>query len=218
MKLLIADDHGLFREGIRHVLAQLGDDVEIVETSNGEEAVRIAGEQADLDLVLLDLHMPGLDGLSALALLVERHPTLPVVVLSASENPADMQQALDAGAMGFIPKATTASVMIGALRLVFSGGIYIPPEMLRPARSAPASTMAPAAASDTARLLTPRQLDVLALLVRGEPNKRIATRLGLSEATVKAHVTAVLRALSASNRTQAAAMVDRLGITLPRVD
>ena len=215
MKLLLADDHALFRDGMRHVLNGLGEDVDIVEAGNCLEALALADEHETLELVLLDLDMPDMDGLNALEIFSERHPTLPVVVLSGSQDRTDMQRALDAGAMGYIPKSRTASVMLSAVRLVLSGGVYVPPELLK-GEVVKDSTPAPPLSNDSG--MSPRQLDVLALLVEGYPNKRIATRLGLSEATVKAHVTAVLRALNVSNRTQAVAAADRMGIVLPRTD
>jgi DNA-binding NarL/FixJ family response regulator len=144
--------------------------------------------------------MSGLDGLAAL---VERHPLLPVVVLSASLAPEDMQQALDGGATGFIPKTATGPVMLSALRLVLSGGVYVPPEMLAPPPRPDASGEHP---------LTPRQIEVLRLLERGDPNKVIARELALSEATVKAHIGAIMRALGVRNRTQAVRAARELGL------
>ena len=208
MKILLADDHALFREGMRHVLMQLGDSVEIVEAGNCEEALQQAAAHPDLGLVLLDLHMPGKDGFAALETLSRQHPMLPIVVLSASEHRTDMQRALDSGAMGFIQKSATVSVMLNALRLVLSGGIYVPPALVQSDARAPATS---SAEPETAGL-TPRQLDVLACVIEGKANKLIAAELGLSEATVKAHVTAVFKTLKVTNRTQAALAAERLGL------
>ncbi|HEX7044822.1 MAG TPA: response regulator transcription factor [Burkholderiales bacterium] len=207
MKILIADDHALFRAGMRHVLTQLGQDVEIIEAGDCDQALAQAAAHADVGLVLLDLHMPGKDGFAALETFSRQYPALPIVVLSASENRADMQRALDQGAMGFVQKSATASVVLSALRLVLAGGVYVPPAMVQPAASAPA----PRAAGDTAGL-TPRQLDVLAYVLEGKANKVIAAELGLTEATVKAHITAVFKALKVTNRTQAALAAERLGL------
>lgn len=213
MKILVADDHALFREGLRHVLAQLAENVEVVEAGDCEQALRAADSHTDIVLVLLDLHMPGRDGFVALETLSRQHPTLPIVVLSASESRADMRRALDHGAMGFIPKAATSAVMLSALRLVMAGGIYVPPEMVQ----APAKIAGIETSHVEATLgLTSRQLDVLGFVLEGKSNKVIAAELGLTEATVKAHITAVFKTLNVSNRTQAALLVERKGIKLTR--
>jgi DNA-binding NarL/FixJ family response regulator len=210
MKILIADDHALFREGMRHVLAQLGENAVVIEAGDYEQVVRQAKENPDIGLALLDLHMPGKDGFAALETLSQQFPALPIVVLSASENRADMQRALDAGAMGFIQKSATAPVMLNALRLVLSGGIYVPPALVRGG----SETERPPATSDAIGL-TPRQLDVLGYVIEGRANKVIAAALGLTEATVKAHITAVFKALNVTNRTQAALAAERLGLRRP---
>jgi DNA-binding NarL/FixJ family response regulator len=207
MKILLADDHALFREGMRHVLARLGDDISIVEAGDYAQVLEQAATHADIGLVLLDLHMPGKDGFAALEMLSRQYPTLPIVVLSASENRADMQRALDAGAMGFIQKSATASVMLSALGLVLAGGVYVPPALVQLG----GEVTTPAAGDDVAGL-TPRQLDVLRYVIDGKTNKVIAAELGLTEATVKAHITAVFRTLKVTNRTQAALAAERLGI------
>lgn len=209
MKILLADDHALFREGMRHVLAQLQDDVLVIEAGNHSEVLSQAAAHGDIALVLLDLHMPGKEGFAALDNLLQHYPALPIVVLSASENRADMQRALDRGAMGFIQKSATAPVMLNALRLVLSGGVYVPPALVRTGDRRSSEI------ADDAHGLTPRQLEVLARVIEGEPNKVIAAELGLSEATVKAHVTATFKALKVTNRTQAVRAVERLGLKLP---
>jgi len=212
MKILLADDHVLFRAGLIHVLRQLDNNVEVIEAGTCADALALAEAHPDLTLALLDLRMPDGDGLNAFAAIIERRSTLPVVVLSASEKRDDMQRALKAGALGFIPKATTPTVMLNALRLVLSGGIYVPPEMIHLSDSGGSAGDGDASASG----LTPRQFDVLARLIEGKTNKAIANELGLTEATVKAHVTAVFRALKVNNRTQAARAVETLQIKLPR--
>lgn len=194
MKILLADDHVLFREGMRHVLAQLGEDVEIVEAGDCAQTLAAIDAHADFTLVLLDLDMPGEGGFAALDTLSEQHAALPIVVLSGSEERRDMRRALDGGAMGFIPKSATAPVMLSALQLVLAGGVYVPPALL----GGNTGEVAKSAAE-----LTPRQLEVLDKMTEGKPNKIIAAELGLTEATVKAHVTAVLKTLNVTNRTQA---------------
>ncbi len=209
MKILLADDHALFREGMRHVLAQLTDDVQIVEAGHYEEVLKQTEANIDIGLALLDLHMPGKDGFAALDTLLQQFPALPIVVLSASENRTDMQRALDAGAMGFIQKSATAPVMLNALRLVLSGGIYVPPALVQGGSEAERPSTAGAVG------ITPRQLEVLAYVIEGMANKVIAAELGLTEATVKAHITAVFKALNVTNRTQAALVAERLGLRRP---
>jgi len=210
MKILLADDHALFREGMRHVLAQLTDDVQIVEAGHYEEVLKQTEANIDIGLALLDLHMPGKDGFAALDTLLQQFPVLPIVVLSASENRADMQRALDAGAMGFIQKSATAPVMLNALRLVLSGGIYVPPALVQGGSESERPSTSGGAVG-----ITPRQLEVLAYVIEGRANKVIAAELGLTEATVKAHITAVFKALNVTNRTQAALVAERLGLRRP---
>jgi len=207
MKILIADDHALFREGLRHVLLQFGAGVTVIEAPNCEQALSLSALNPDLDLALLDLKMPGMDGFEAMSLLLERSPALPIVVLSSSEDPADMRRALEAGAMGFISKSETAQVILSALRLVLSGGIYVPPALVRES-----AIRAQSHASAASSRLTPRQLGVLSLVVQGKSNKMIARELDLSEATVKVHVSAIMKALDAVNRTQVAMTAKKLGL------
>ncbi|HYT86582.1 MAG TPA: response regulator transcription factor [Burkholderiales bacterium] len=207
MKILIADDHALFREGLRHVLLQFGAGVTVIEAPNCEQALSLSALNPDLDLALLDLKMPGMDGFEAMSLLLERSPALPIVVLSSSEDPADMRRALEAGAMGFISKSETAQVILSALRLVLSGGIYVPPALVRES-----AIRAQSHASAASSRLTPRQLGVLSLVVQGKSNKMIARELDLSEATVKVHVSAIMKALNAVNRTQVAMTAKKLGL------
>jgi DNA-binding NarL/FixJ family response regulator len=143
-------------------------------------------------------------------------PAVPVVVLSASEDPADMTRAIDSGAMGFIPKSQSSQVMIGALRLVLAGGVYLPPEAIRRAAPGSPSTAQPSRPTSWRDIgLTERQAEVLALLVQGKPNKLICRDLDLAEGTVKIHITAILKALKVTNRTQAVIEVSRLGLRLP---
>jgi DNA-binding NarL/FixJ family response regulator len=214
VKILVADDHALFRDGLRYVLARLDDDVEFLEAKNCAEALALVGSRSDLDLVLLDLAMPGMDGLAGLRALRARGPAVPVVILSASEEPADVRRALDGGAMGFIPKSSTSSVMLSALRLVLSGGVYLPPAFLERNHG---GKMPIAPSSVEALGLTSRQHDVLRLLGQGQSNKEIARVLGLAEGTVKLHISAILRVLGVHNRTGAVVAAARLlGLAGPR--
>ncbi len=206
MKILLADDHTLFREAMLHPLGQLDADAEIFQAGTATQALAIAEEKSDLDLVLLDLNMPGMDGLTAVMTFRDRFPELPLVVLSASEEHHDIQAVLDAGAMGFIPKSSSTQVMLGALRLVLSGGPYIPPLLLQRAQYAidpPSPATRHVATVGGAEDLTPRQFEVLEALAEGLSNKLIGRKLNLSEGTVKVHLAAIFRALDAKNRTDA---------------
>lgn len=211
MKILVVDDHPLIREGMRLSLKQLAADAEILEAQNAEEAFACAAANPDLDLVLLDINLPGMSGLSALARLRARHPAAPVVVLSASDDRAHVMQAIDAGAMGYIPKSLKSAVMMNALRLVLSGGVYVPPQALaqkQPQRPAPAASAEPN--------LTERQIEVLKCLVEGKSNKLICRELDMAEGTVKTHITAILKSLNVTTRTQAVIAVSRLGLNFDR--
>jgi DNA-binding NarL/FixJ family response regulator len=199
MKLLIVDDHAVVREGLAALLAQSGPDTEILQAGGSAEGFRIAAAHADLDAIVLDLTMPGMGGLEAIAEFGRRWPALPVIVLSSSDDSADVRAALAAGALGYVPKSANPGTLLAALRLVLAGEIYVPPLLL-----AAAPSRAPAAPP-----LTQRHLDVLRLLAQGLANKRIGSALGISEKTVKAHVTAIFRVLKVANRTQAAAAARR---------
>ncbi|HET7767056.1 MAG TPA: response regulator transcription factor [Burkholderiales bacterium] len=214
MKVLVVDDHPLICEALRQVLKALDKDIALREAGSGRDALAAAGSGDDFDLVLLDLALPDADGFEVLRELRERHPSFPVVVLSASEQADVVMRALDAGAMGFIPKTSSNEVLLGALRLVLSGGVYLPAEVLR---HAPLPSLAADAAVTGYRDigLTERQAQVLALMVQGKPNKIICRELALAEGTVKIHVTAILKALEVTNRTQAVIAVGKLGLKLP---
>ena len=217
MKVLVVDDHPLIRQALTVVLKQLDSEIEVLESSNCEDALQLAESHHDLDLLLLDIHLPGVSGLDGLQAFRERLPRVPVVVLSASENSDDITRAIDSGAMGFIPKSQSSQLMVSALRLVLAGGVYLPPELVR--RSALDHEAVPARQTREVSYrdlgLTERQAQVLALLIQGKPNKLICRELDLAEGTVKIHITAILKALKVTNRTQAVIEVSRLGLKLP---
>ena len=208
MKILIVDDHALFRGGLCHVLQDLDEQVDVLEASNCDCAMQHVEANPDLDLVLLDLNMPGEDGFKGLHSFSTLYPTIPVVIVSASNRRRDIQRALDTGAMGFIPKESTSSVMLNALQLVLAGSIYLHPSMGQ--QSNPCSKPT----NDTVQTLTPRQLQVLSMVVQGHSNKVIAAQLDIAETTIKMHVTAILKSLGVSNRTQAAMEAEKLGLFL----
>ncbi|MDD5295500.1 MAG: response regulator transcription factor [Rhodocyclaceae bacterium] len=213
MKILLVDDHPLIREAMRHVLAELADEVDLLGAGDAISALALLDQHPDLDLVLLDLSLPGPSGMAALDMIREHHPAMPVVVLSASDDTATVLNTLDRGAMGFIPKCSTNQVITNAIRLVLSGGVYVPPQAVAGGMTNTAPR--PQATSLADLTLTERQTEVLALMVQGLPNKMICRQMNLAEGTVKIHVTAILKALNVSNRTQAVITAGRLGFKLP---
>ncbi len=217
MKILIADDHELFRDGLRHVLEQLDNGVSVVEASDYKQALEVAAREQDIDIVLLDLNMPGMPWGEGLQALREGLPTsVPLIVLSASDDRRHVLQAVNLGAAGFIPKTSSSRVMLSALKLVLSGGVYLPPALLDQGtgnQTLADSPGAPFGAENAASFLTPRQREVLALLGQGKSNKEIARVLQLAEGTVKLHVTAILKALNVNNRTRAVVAASQLGLT-----
>ncbi len=216
MKLLLADDHALFRQALRHILSELGSDTVVIEAESLGKALALASEHQDLDLVLLDLKMPDVQGIDSVYAFRQRYPALPIVVLSASEDCDDIEAVLDAGALGFVPKSSPAAVLISALRLVLEGGIYLPPQLLSRVAPSPRPAHYPnPVLSGHGRVdgLTERQIEVLRLLEQGKSNKEIARDLSLSEGTIKIHLAAVFRALNVRNRTEAVLAAQRLQTT-----
>ena len=209
MKILICDDHALFRDGLRLVLERLEPGAVLMESSDSQGALEVVAANDDFDLVLLDLNLPGMDGLTALRRLRRDHPAVPVVIVSASEDPREVRAALDSGASGFIPKSSNSNVLLSALRLVLDGGVYVPPVAL---------DMKPdedAQRRDRSGDLTPRQLEVLSLMARGLTNREICGVLGIAEGTVKTHIAAIFEALEVTNRTEAAVAMRDLGLKAP---
>lgn len=219
MKLLIVDDHPLIREGLANVLRELDSQLEVLEAESAEEALAALARPATVALVLLDLTLPGAQGMSLLEQMRAEHAAIPVVVLSANDDRAVVLGAIDAGAMGFISKRSPTQVLVNALRLVLAGGVYVPPQALdggiaKAPEAAPRPSAGKSPRTPLDLGLTGRQADVLALLVQGKPNKAICRELDLAEGTVKTHITAILRALGVTNRTQALFALSRLGIQL----
>ena len=216
MKILVVDDHALIREAMRGVLRELrGEAAVILEASDSRQAKHQLEQNPDVELVLLDLGLPDQDGLEMLSELGNRYPTISVVVLSAQQDRETVMKAFDLGALGFIPKSGQRDVMLSALNLIFSGGVYIPPEILNrrepaAARAAPAPAKAGASGADLG--LTERQMEVLALMMQGKSNKAICRVLDLAEPTVKIHVSAILKALKVANRTEAVIAATALGL------
>lgn len=220
MKVLIVDDHPLILAALGELVTSLVGDARIAGADSVRAVNDLLAQDANFDLVLLDLALGQEDGFTLLADLRNRYPLLPVVVVSASERASDVIRAIDLGAMGFVPKRASTQSMMEALQLVLSGGIYVPPMSLGADTAAtPQPGSVAAYASDLpyqtppslASLgLTPRQQDVLVCLLQGMPNKEIARKMNLSVETVKDHVAAVLRALGVSSRTQAVLAVGQM--------
>lgn len=191
MKILVVDDHPVYRDGLTALLPQLFAGAKVVQAADAHGAFDELQRAPDCDLVLLDLSIPGLGGLQALQQLRSRHPAVPVVMISATDDAASVRACIDAGASGYIPKSARREILAAALAVVADGGVYLPP-VLR------------IAAAASAKVLTAREREVLDGVCAGESNKLIARRLGISEATVRAHLGSVFRALGVANRTQAA--------------
>lgn len=221
MKILVIDDHVLIRQAMQGVLKKLRRDAVVFGAPNYEQAMQIMFNEPDIGLVLLDLTLPDRDGFAVLSELRERYPAVSVVVLSAVQDPANVIKALDRGALGYIPKSAESDVIINALRLVLSGGIYVPPEILAHGELSITARKHPNGVPSRGSLaeigLTDRQLEVLALVMQGKSNKVICRILKLAEPTVKNHVTAILKVLKVSNRTEAVITVNQLGWKLPEI-
>ncbi len=220
MRILLVEDHTLFREALLHVLRRFDSTAVVIEASTAREALRLVAHYHDLDLILLDLAMPGSSGLTALPELHALRPAVPLVILSASEEPTAVRQALEAGAMGYIPKSSSSHEMIAALNLVLVGEVYVPPALLAALEALETSSVQGATPATEERVvdgLTLRQVEALRLMGQGLSNKGICRRLNLAEGTVKLHVTAILRTLNTCNRTQAVIEAARRGL-IPAAD
>ncbi|MFZ6765584.1 response regulator [Undibacterium sp. Di26W] len=215
MHILIIDDHALFREGLALLLHGLLPDVETTEAGSCEQAFEQLRQGEDVDLVLLDIGLPGMNGFDGLSRIRQEFPDFPVVVLSSNEDRESVMRALDGGAMGFVPKSASSGVLAGALQLILAKGIYLPASVFlaeRHGSAVPVSVSAPGVSF--AQLgLTPRQIDVLHLVLQGKSSKLICRDLGLSLGTVKTHTSAALRALNVTTRTQAVIAAAKLGLS-----
>lgn len=220
LRILIADDHHLVREGLKLVLKEIEKNLIILEAETLNKAIVACRENPDLDLVLLDLNMPGTTGLAALDGMERNCPDARIVVISAAYDMHTVQASIRRGVLGFIPKLAGKDTLLSALRFILAGGIYVPPEMfldedgvasLEPRKPKPIALASAPHTSPEAAGLTMRQTDVLYLLYEGKSNKQICRELNLAIGTVKGHVAAVLHALSASTRAEAVAAVNKLG-------
>lgn len=206
LTILLADDHEVMRLALRHALQPLAGQIRWCEAADAAQVDAQLAGGGDFDLALIDLHMPGSDGVATIARWRREHPALPLVVLSATEDPALVRELIALGVSGFVPKSDAATVMLQAIRLILAGGTYAPLRFLTdPAGADKASKEDPSPVGG----LTARQIEVLRLLARGLPNKAIARELGLAEATVKVHLLAIFRVLQAHNRTEAVLAAQR---------
>ncbi len=202
MKVLIADDHPLVREGICNVLKHISSDQTILQADDFPQAKKIIKQYPELDLILLDLYMPEMNGVTSLIKLRQQLPCTPIVIISASENINDIRGAINNGANGYIHKSSSSEIMLNALRLVLSGGLYLPPQWTVEANIKNES-------------LTQRQKEIITLLATGKANKEIAREFSISDKTVKAHLSEIFKRLQVSNRTQAVHQARKLGILNP---
>jgi len=213
-RFVIADDHPLFRGALREAVSGLFAGADIAEAGTFDDAAKLLDQGSEVDLVLLDLAMPGVRGFSGLMYLRAQYPSVPVVVVSANDDPAVIRRCMDFGASGFIPKTLGVERMRAAIASVLKGGIWTPPDV----------DLTTGADSETAAVLsrlstlTPQQVRVLMMLSEGLLNKQIAYELGVSEATVKAHVSAILQKLGVESRTQAVIAAAKIEVgQLPKV-
>lgn len=201
MRILIVDDHPVFRDGFAALLRHAGEESVVHQAGNVADGLARLAEHDDIDVLVLDLFMPSGGGFGAISEFGRARRDLPIIVLSSSEDPKDVRRALAMGALGYVPKSASPHALLSAIRLVMNGDVYVPPLILAEGGT---GTAADRPQPDIGDILTRRQIDVLCLLAQGLPNKTIAARLELSEKTVKAHITAIFRVLNVVNRTQAA--------------
>ena len=207
MKLLVVDDHLLFREGLRHILLRLDQTVDIHECGTVQDAIEIAKQITEFDLVLLDMQLPGLQGLEGLHALKGAFPTSPITLISGVADQRAIAEGIRSGAQGFVSKSGSAEDMLNGLRKVINGEHHIPPEI--------SNSQGDGIRLDQTYHLTPRQIEVLAQLCEGHSNKEIGRTLCMSENTVRCHVASVFRALGAKSRTEAAILAKRKGLLCP---
>lgn len=219
MKILVADDHELFLKGLELVLQDLDKNMQLVFAKNYTEMFQIVEKEQDFNLVLTDLAMPGSNWLDAIAQIHSSLPDTPIIILSAVFDREIVQKTIEIGVSGYIPKTSSNAVILSAVNLVMSGGVYIPAELLNNdlknefAALKQFIEITPSKnVEENIKILTPRQIDVIKCIAQGHSNKQIAYDLGLTEGTVKLHVTAILKLLNVYNRTGAVMEATRLGL------
>lgn len=209
-KLVVIDDHPLFRDALKKTLAGMDGGMLVLEAGTLDEATQILTSDPAIDLVLLDLTIPGAQGMTGLLYLRAQHPEIPVIICSASEDPRTMRRAIDLGAAGYVPKSQPVDKIREAVRGVLAGEVWTPSEFDLAASDAETSDLIKRLAA-----LTPQQVKVLTMLGEGLLNKQIAFRLGVSEATIKAHVSAILQKLGVDSRTQAVIAFNKIDAGQP---
>lgn len=219
MKILIADDHELFLKGLELILSDFNPEAKLVKAKDYNEVFVAIEKNKDFDLILTDLAMPGARWLDALQEIHNKLPETPIIVLSAVFDREIVQKTIELGAAGYIAKTSSNAVIISAVNLVLSGGVYIPVELLKDTSQSEFDMLKQIEAMSSSedvkeniKILSPRQVDVLKLIAKGLSNKQIAYELGLTEGTVKLHVTAILKLLNVYNRTGAVATANQLGL------
>jgi len=210
--VIVADDHPLFRTAIKEALEASQGETTFLEANSFETLQGLVDERPDVDLVLLDLHMPGVSGFAGLVYLCKRYPSVPVVIISATEDPLVIKRALEHGAAGFIPKSSSIETITHAIGRVLMGEIWAPESVQS---NLPGNNVSELALAERMAQLTPQQFKVLMMMSQGLLNKQIAYELSVSEATVKAHVTAIMSKLGVSNRTQAVLAANQLAVSRP---
>lgn len=210
--VIVADDHPLFRTAIKEALEAEQGQTNFLEASSFESLQELVDQHKEVDLVLLDLHMPGVSGFAGLVYLCKRYPSVPVVIISANEDPVVIKRALEHGAAGFIPKSSSIDTITQAISAILMGELWVPPTT---ASRLPGNNVSELELADRMAQLTPQQFKVLMMMSQGLLNKQIAYELGVSEATVKAHVTAIMNKLGVTNRTQAVLAANKLAVANP---
>ena len=212
--VIVADDHPLFRTAIKEALQASQGETRFLEANSFESLQELVDKNQDVDLVLLDLHMPGVSGFAGLMYLCKQYPSVPVVIISANEDPLVIQRALSHGAAGFIPKSSNITTITSAINDILMGEVWVPDSKQS---NLPGNNVSELALAKRMAQLTPQQFKVLMLVSQGLLNKQIAYEMGISEATVKAHVTAIMNKLGVTNRTQAVLAASKLNITMPEL-
>lgn len=210
--VIVADDHPLFRTAIKEALEADQGETNFLEANSFESLQALVDKNREVDLVLLDLHMPGVSGFAGLVYLCKRYPSVPVVIISANEDPVVIKRALEHGAAGFIPKSSSIDTITDAIAAVLMGEIWSPDTT---ASNLPGNNVSEVELAERMAQLTPQQFKVLMMMSQGLLNKQIAYELNVSEATIKAHVSAIMSKLGVSNRTQAVLAANQLSVTSP---
>lgn len=213
-RVIVADDHPLFRNAIQQALLQMHEGIEFINASDFKGLEQQIEANKNVDLVLLDLHMPGMQGFSGLVYLCKRVPHLPVIMVSANEDPHIIRRSIEHGAAGFIPKSSSVKTILTAVSTVLQGDVWLPPELAN--NDITGCSTSEKELAERMQQLTRQQYRVLGMISQGMLNKQIAHELGVSEATIKVHVTAIMRKLGVTNRTQAVLAVNQLSVAPPQ--